>query len=149
GEPQVDWYVFPHAEGKSKPDPTKPMSCWRSAWRSLTRVIQCLACGQLQKPRATCSNQECRADVRGLKSPLHSLRFHDLRHHAITELSEGQASDQTIMSIAGHVSAKMLHHYSHVRLDAKRKALSALSGGGSGGGYGTNDDTKSPTQSSA
>jgi hypothetical protein len=50
-----------------------------------------------------------------------------LRHHAITELSESLASDQTIMSIAGHVSQRMLAHYSHVRLDAKRRALDGLS----------------------
>lgn len=31
------------------------------------------------------------------------------------------------MAIAGHVSAKMLQHYSHVRLEAKRAALDALS----------------------
>jgi hypothetical protein len=30
------------------------------------------------------------------------------------------------MAIAGHVSPKMLAHYSHVRLEAKRKALEAL-----------------------
>ena len=62
------------------------------------------------------------------------LRFHDLRHHAITELAEGQGSDQVIRSIAGHVSQRMLEHYSHVRLEAKRKALEALCGGE---GYGT------------
>ena len=49
------------------------------------------------------------------------------RHHAITELAESQASDQTIMAIAGHVSPRMLAHYSHVRLEAKRNALDALS----------------------
>jgi hypothetical protein len=54
------------------------------------------------------------------------LNFHDLRHHAITELAESQASDSTIMSIAGHVSREMLEHYSHVRLDLKRKALNGL-----------------------
>ena len=31
------------------------------------------------------------------------------------------------MAIAGHVSPKMLAHYSHVRLQAKRAALDALS----------------------
>ena len=46
-----------------------------------------------------------------------------------------------MMSIAGHVSPKMLAHYSHVRLDAKRKALDAISSGGSTGGYGTNNVT--------
>ena len=45
------------------------------------------------------------------------LRFHDLRHHAITELAENGASDGTIKSIAGHVSQKMLEHYSHISLN--------------------------------
>ena len=35
-----------------------------------------------------------------------------------TELAESSTSEQTIMSVAGHVSAKMLAHYSHVRLEA-------------------------------
>jgi hypothetical protein len=52
---------------------------------------------------------------------LPDLRFHDLRHHAITELAESLTSDAVTMSIAGHVSQRMLAHYSHVRLDAKRK----------------------------
>ncbi len=141
-EPQQDWYVFPHAEGLHNPDPTKPMTGWRTAWRNLTRLIKCPKCGEQQKPGEKCQNAECGADISKVESPTHGLRFHDLRHHAITELAESQTSDQTIMSIAGHVSAKMLAHYSHVRLDAKRKAVSAMSGGGSGGGYGTNDGTK-------
>ena len=53
--------------------------------------------------------------MRGIKSPLSGLRFHDLRHTAITKLAESQASDQTIMAIAGHVSQQMLEHYSHIR----------------------------------
>jgi integrase len=148
-EPQPDWYVFPHAEGLRNPDPAKPMSGWRTAWRNLTRAVQCPACGHQQKPGETCRNLECKADIRDVKSSLAGLRFHDLRHHAITELAESQTSDQTIMSIAGHVSAKMLAHYSHVRLDAKRKALGALSDGGSGGSYGTKSDTNSPAESIA
>ena len=114
--PNLGWHVFPHGEGQGptakpknrpgphvsvKPDPTKPMSTWRTAWRSLTKL-----------------------------AGWSGLRFHDLRHHAITELAEStSASDQTIMSIAGHVSQKMLAHYSHVRLESKRQALNALSKG--------------------
>jgi integrase len=111
-EPNPNWYLFPHGEGQGpsaqpktrpgpavsvRPDPTKPMSTWRTAWRNLTE-----------------------------EAGLAGLRFHDLRHHAITELAESSASDQTIMAIAGHVSPKMLAHYSHVRLEAKRQALDAL-----------------------
>jgi integrase len=148
-EPQPDWFLFPHAEGLRHPDPTKPMSGWRTAWRNLTRAIDCPKCGLLQKPGAKCRNKECGADISKVKSSIHGLRFHDVRHHAITELSESQTSDQTIMSIAGHVSAKMLAHYSHVRLDAKRKALASLSGRAEAGGYGTNDDTNKPETDNA
>jgi integrase len=100
GSLRHSWYIFPHAEGNTKPDPTQPMSSWRTAWRRLTQ-----------------------------EAGLSGLRFHDLRHHAITELAESSTSEQTIMSIAGHVSARMLAHYSHVRLKAKRDALAVLSDG--------------------
>ena len=38
-EPEPGWFLFPHREGFSKPDPTQPMSGWRTAWRSLTRAV--------------------------------------------------------------------------------------------------------------
>ncbi len=136
-----DWYVFPSAEGYSKPDPARPMGGWRSAWRSLTRAVACADCGTLQNPGKTCSNASCGADIHKLKSSTAGLRFHDLRHHAITELAESQASDRTIMSIAGHVSQRMLAHYSHVRIEAKRKALDALDAGSGMKGYDTANDT--------
>jgi len=98
GGTEADHYVFPACEN-GKIDPTRPQKSWRSAWRSLRKA-----------------------------AGLPRLRFHDLRHHAITELAESQASDQTIMAIAGHVSPKMLAHYSHVRIEAKRRALDALAG---------------------
>jgi len=139
---QPDWYVFPSSEGYSKPDPTKPMSGWRSAWRTFTRAVECPKCGKLQNPSKICSNVECQADIEKLKSSTSGLRFHDLRHHAITELAESQASDRTIMSIAGHVSQRMLAHYSHIRIEAKRKALDALAVGVKAGSYVTNHVTK-------
>jgi integrase len=124
--PEAEHFVFPSCE-HGRIDPTKPQKSWRSAWRHLTKAIECPACGELQKPTETCCNRACKADIKEIKSPSAKLRFHDLRHHAITELAESKASDQTIMAIAGHVSARMLAHYSHVRLDAKRSALDALS----------------------
>lgn len=78
-------------------DVTRPTKGWRTAWANA-----------LKRAGVTC-------------------RFHDLRHTSISKLAEGQASDQTIMSIAGHVSRKMLERYSHIRMDAKRRALEALS----------------------
>jgi integrase len=60
-------------------------------------------------------------------APLRGLRFHDFRHQAITEMAEGGASDATMM--AGHMSRRMLEHYSHVRMAAKRSALDKLESG--------------------
>src|SRR5215467_319668 len=54
--------------------------------------------------------------------------------------------ERTIMAIAGHISPRMLEHYSHIRMEAKRQALDALSGSGSVGGHGTNDGTKSHSE---
>ena len=51
------------------------------------------------------------------------------------------------MSIAGHISPKMLRLYSHVRMQAKRKALEALSNVDSGSGYGTKHGTNLPGDS--
>ena len=54
-------------------------------------------------------------------------RWHDSRHTFITDLAEsGEASDETIRDIAGHVSKQMLKHYSHIRMEAKRRAVNSL-----------------------
>jgi hypothetical protein len=36
--------------------------------------------------------------------------------------------DEVIRDLAGHVSKGMLKHYSHIRMQAKRKAVKALEG---------------------
>ena len=65
---EPDHYIFPACEN-GKIDPVTAQKSWRSAWRSLRKA-----------------------------AGLQHLRFHDLRHHATTELAESGASDQTIMS---------------------------------------------------
>jgi integrase len=77
-------------------DPMKATKGWRTAWRHALRI----------------AGFHC--------------RFHDLRVTAITKLAEGQTSELTIMAIAGHVSRKMMEHYSRIRTQAKRTALDSL-----------------------
>ena len=55
-----------------------------------------------------------------------SCRWHDMRHTFVSKMAEGQASDATIMSLAGHLSRKIMERYSHTRNEAKRDAISAL-----------------------
>jgi len=95
-------------------DPNRHLNSWRSAWRTLTK-----------------------------KAGLPGFRFHDLRHCAITQLAENGTSDSTIMAIAGHVSRRMLERYSHVRMEAKRKAMEALAASTKTAGYDSNRDTNS------
>jgi hypothetical protein len=45
------------------------------------------------------------------------------------------------MAIAGHVSREMLEHYSHIRLEAKRRAVEVLSQKGRSGSNVTNHVT--------
>ena len=53
-------------------------------------------------------------------------RWHDNCHTLVTELAESGAGDEVIMSIAGHVSCAMLSRYSHVRMEAKLRALDEI-----------------------
>lgn len=78
-------------------DPTRPAAKWDTAWRALR-------------------------DAAGLPG----LRFHDLRHTVVTRLLEAGEPDHVVESITGHLSRRMLEHYSHIRLAAKRAALDRL-----------------------
>jgi hypothetical protein len=42
-------------------------------------------------------------------------------------LLEAGALEAAVLSIAGHVSRKMMEHNSHIRMEAKQKALEGLS----------------------
>ena len=82
-------------------DPTKPASKWDTAWRALR-------------------------DAAGLPG----LRFHDLRHTVVTRLLEAGEPDHVVESITGQLSRRMLEHYSHIRINAKKAALERLDGSG-------------------
>jgi hypothetical protein len=98
--PDPEWYVLPHAEGLQNPDPTVPMSGWRTAWRNLTRAINCMwqvpkAGNDLRKQNLQCRSPRRHEPHRWAAIP-RSPASRDNR------LAEGQASEQTIRSIAGH-----------------------------------------------
>jgi hypothetical protein len=47
---------------------------------------------------------------------LPGFRFHDLRHTVVTDLLEAGEPEHVIEAVTGHLSRKMLEHYSHQRL---------------------------------
>lgn len=53
-------------------------------------------------------------------------RHPNRRRTPVTKLAESGAGDQTIMDIARHVSRQMLARYSHIRMEAKWKALEGI-----------------------
>ena len=62
-----------------------------------------------------------------LKDAKLHYRWHDLRHTFVTRLAENpNVSEETIRALAGHVSKEMLQRYSHIRVKAKREAITAL-----------------------
>jgi integrase len=131
---EPEHYVFPTCEHLTF-DPSRPQKSWRTAWRKLVAATARRA-GREAARDALDSGCGLRAAIAAWKraaTPFRGLRFHDLRHQAITELAEGGASDATIEAVAGHMSRRMLEHYSHVRMAAKRTALDKLESGLMGG----------------
>lgn len=52
-----------------------------------------------------------------IKLGMPDLRFHDLRHEAVSRLVEGGLSDQEVSAISGHKSMQMLKRYTHLRAE--------------------------------
>jgi integrase len=123
GTSEPEHYVFPTCENLII-DPSRPQKSWRTAWRKLVRETARRA-GREAAREALDSGRGLRGAIAAWKraaAPFRGLRFHDLRHQAITEMAEAGASDATLMAVAGHMSRRMLEHYSHVRMAAKRTA---------------------------
>lgn len=121
-------YVFPACE-REVIDFSKPQKSIRTAWRNFVREAGQQA-GKSAARASLATSGSLRAAInawRRAEASYRGLRFHDMRHQAITEMSESGASDATMMSMSGHLSKRMLDHYSHIRMAAKRNAVDTLS----------------------
>jgi integrase len=97
GFAEPDHFLFPWHGRDKKIDPTKAMTSWKSAWRSLRKA-----------------------------AGLGHVRFHHGRHTALTRLSEAGQPDWVIQAQLGHVSPSMMKTYSHVRRKALDAAAAVL-----------------------
>jgi len=59
---------------------------------------------------------------------IRNLRFHDLRHEAVSRLVEIGLGDQEIAAISGHKSMQMLKRYTHLRAEDLVERLDELRG---------------------
>jgi integrase len=133
GSTAPEHFVLPGFKYRSKKadhgtgyDATRPQKTWRTAWRALVKEAGRRAG---RKAAQEAIGQGWRPGIaawRRAAASFSGLRFHDLRHLAITKLAESEASDAVIMSISGHLSRSMMEHYSHVRAAAKRTAVDAI-----------------------
>jgi integrase len=105
---EPDHFVFPWHGRAQKIDPTRAITSWRSAWRSIRHKAARGEDGEVLYPG------------------LQTVRFHDLRHTAVTTMAEKGLPEQTIMAQVGHVSPQMLKTYSHIRRQALNVAAAAL-----------------------
>lgn len=130
GIAEPEHFVFPACEGQVI-NPRKSQVGWRTAWRSLVRATA-RQVGRNAAKTALSSGGTLTAAKRAYRkaaSAIAGFRFHDLRHQAVTELAEAGAPDATLMAVAGHMSRRMMEHYSHVRMAAKREAVDKLASG--------------------
>ncbi|MAA75463.1 MAG: integrase [Salinisphaeraceae bacterium] len=65
-----------------------------------------------------------------LRIGLGDLRFHDLRHEAVSRFVEMGLGDQEVASISGHRSMQMLKRYTHLRAQDLVARLDSISGNG-------------------
>ncbi|MEK7750820.1 MAG: site-specific integrase, partial [Acidobacteriota bacterium] len=120
GATAPEHFVFPTCEHE-RIDPTRPQKTWRTAWRALLKEAARRAGREAAKAalEAGLGIGKAKAAWKRAAQSFIGFRFHDLRHQAITELAEAGAPDATLMALAGHLSRRMLEHYSHVRMAAK------------------------------
>jgi len=88
-----------HGEHKGERgyDPTQHQEYWDTAWGTLTE-----------------------------KAGMAGLRFHDLRHTFITHMVERGIPLGLIEAMVGHISKRMVLHYTHITTGAARKAVEML-----------------------
>jgi integrase len=127
-ERRPEHFVCPTCEN-GRVDPDHPIANWRTAWRRITRFIQCPVCGETQSPGKKCRRAECGADITDIKNQFEGLRFHDLRHSAATKLLEQGTPFAVVAHILGwsaSTAIRMAKRYGHIRPDVQRQALKGI-----------------------
>lgn len=118
-------------------DPTQPIGDIKEAWEAAKKRTRrhCPNCRSgilADKPRPemgyTCL--ECKTEVEDLPAGLVAVRFHDLRHTAVTRMIDAGVPLPKIAKIVGWTTgtmAKMAARYGHFGLEDLRGAVEAIS----------------------
>ncbi len=118
-------------------DPDKPVGTIQSAWESAKKRTQrhCPSCkdGMLidrEKPSSGYGCHICDFQTPNLPPGLSAVRFHDLRHSAVSRMISARVPIPIIAKIVGwspSTMAKMAARYGHFGIDELRSAVESIS----------------------
>jgi len=118
-------------------DPTQPIGSIKEAWESAKRRSRrhCPNCDSgilvdREKPEAGYICADCNFEVDELPAGLMGVRFHDLRHTAVSRMIAARIPPPIIAKVVGWSAgtlAKMSARYGHFALDELRTAVEAIS----------------------
>jgi integrase len=118
-------------------DPEKPVGTIQSAWQSAKKRTQrhCPNCGDgtlidREKPATGYECVDCLFKTPNLPAALTRLRFHDLRHSAVSRMIAARVPIPIIAKVVGWSSstmAKMAARYGHFGIEELRSAVESIS----------------------
>src|SRR5271157_5719455 len=118
-------------------DPEKPVGTIQSSWQSAKKRTQraCPNCGDgtlvdREKPATGYACEGCHFETPNLPVALTRLRFHDLRHSAVSRMIAARIPIPIIAKVVGwspSTMAKMAARYGHFGVEELRSAVESIS----------------------
>jgi len=118
-------------------DPDKPVGTIQHAWQSAKKRTQrhCPNCGDgtlidREKPATGFECEGCHFETPNLPAALTRLRFHDLRHSAVSRMIAARVPIPIIAKVVGwsaSTMAKMAARYGHFGVEELRSAVESIS----------------------
>jgi integrase len=94
----------------------------------LARIDETKAPSQLNALSPSCRSKLLGWERLKRREGIEDLRFHDLRHEAISRLFEKGLTVPKVALISGHRDARMLFRYTHLRAEDVAKKLELIPG---------------------
>jgi len=136
GEGEEDSFGFTAGSKVYDSDPTTPIGDVKEAWEAARKRTRrhCPQCktgilADKPKPEKGYACIECRAETLELPNGLTGVRFHDLRHTAVSRMIAARIPLPKIAKIVGwspSTMAKMAARYGHFGIEDLRDAVAAL-----------------------
>jgi integrase len=137
GAGKEDTFGFTAGATVYKTDPTRPIGDIKESWESAKRRTRrhCPQCktgilAYKPKPDKGYICLECHTETEELPAGLVDVRFHDLRHTAVSRMIAARIPLPIIAKITGwshNTIAEMAKRYGHFEMEELRKAVAAIS----------------------